>query len=86
MGEYSIVHEGGRGVERHSRLGGALQAYWVLVAHELKNGREPKYELRGPDDEVMTAPLLLEAELYSWQIPVLKERGLIAEKETTDGY
>jgi hypothetical protein len=74
--EHVIKDKSGRVVERHPYEAAMLRAFWILTAHELKNGREAQYTMHPAP--VTTAPELLP--LQSWVVYVLKEEGLYGGK------
>lgn len=67
----------GRTVQTDFGLSVATRSYWILVAHELLNEREPTYGLRGPNNEEVVPAYPRKESLNSWQIPALIGRGWI---------
>lgn len=67
------IIQAGRVVETHSSLRDAEIAFWILTAHELKNGRVANLELDTRSCDSVTSPSKLV--LPSWAKDVLIKEG-----------
>lgn len=77
---YEIRHHG-KVVETHETLSAATRAFWVLTAHELKNGRVADLELDTKTSDCI--PALPRAGLPDWAADVLAPYGLVEGEELT---
>lgn len=73
MTSYPIRHNG-KTVETHDNLRSAVRAFWILSAHELKNGRAANLYLNTGSSHGIPDPS--EVDLPDWVREVLKEHGL----------
>lgn len=82
---FHLAYADGRGIEKHERRRDAEKAFWILTAHELKNGRSASLQLtedkangsRGPVVSATGITPPGELDLASWVCDVLTEHGLL---------
>lgn len=67
-------------VETHASLEAAERAFWVLTAHELKNGRTANLELNTYSSDCVSDPEKYRASFAPWVVDVLVQHELL-EKE-----
>jgi hypothetical protein len=72
---YAIRHEG-KVVETHETLRAATRAFWILSAHELKNGRCANLELDTHTCDSVAGPEHCSPPLPDWATEVLRAHGL----------
>jgi hypothetical protein len=76
---FNIYHND-KCIESHERIQDAEHAFWVLTAHELKNGRPANLRLDKGTCDSVRHPLLFCC-LPIWAVEVLQQHGFYADEE-----
>jgi hypothetical protein len=74
---YSITKDA-RVIEICKTLGEATRAFWILTAHELKNGRVADYRLDTRSSNGVDPPELCKPPLPDWAIEALQKEGFFS--------